>query len=96
MDAEYNVGDVVRISGSLKTGEYAPEGCYCVSYMLMYRGRVAQIREVTIGDGHHYYRLDVDDGAWSWVKGMFDPKFGCIRQTYKDVEESDLLNILSV
>ena len=74
----YKIGDQVKISSKLIDGEYyAMEGedkAYCcfIATMQRYKGLKAKIVDVKFRGEYHIYKIDIDNGRWSWVDEMFD------------------------
>lgn len=98
MDPKFKVGDVVTIKRDLKhaSNEDVPFGI-CDS-MEKYAGKQAMIKEVYPGAKsiNAYpectdfdcarYRLDIDEGQWSWSNVMFEES-----KSIKPSKEEDLL-----
>jgi hypothetical protein len=63
----YRVGDAVRIREDLCGCEHY-NGLFCNDDMARHRGESAIITAVRNVDR---YKIDVDDGAWSWNGTMF-------------------------
>lgn len=74
----YKIGDQVKISSKLVEGvHYAMEGenkayCYFIAEMQCYKGLKAKIVDVKFREEYYIYKIDIDNGRWSWVDGMFD------------------------
>lgn len=74
----YKIGDQVKISSKLVNGKYyAMEGenkayCYFIAEMQCYKGLKAKIVDVKFREEYYIYKIDIDNGRWSWVDEMFD------------------------
>lgn len=74
----YKIGDQVKISSKLVNGRYyTMEGedkayCFFTAKMQCYKGLKAKIVDVEFHEEYHIYKLDIDNGHWSWVDEMFD------------------------
>lgn len=74
----YKIGDQVKISSKLVDGGYyTMEGedkayCFFLAKMQCYKGLKAKIVDVKFREEYQVYKLDIDNGRWSWVDGMFD------------------------
>lgn len=67
---KYKVGDTVRVKNNLEIG--VPHGKFRVTNeMGEYRGHWSKITEAR--HGIHGYKLEVDDGHWSWSETMLEP-----------------------
>ena len=72
--AGYKVGDKVLIRDDLVVDEVYDE-CVFVSSMANGRGKQAKIQQICVSPKRRYrrYRLDIDNGRWSWSDPMLLP-----------------------
>ena len=73
--AKYNVGDKVLIRDDLVVDEEY-DGCLFVLSMVNGRGKQAKIikmRTLPTDPSKIRYRLDIDNGTWSWSDPMLLP-----------------------
>lgn len=69
--AGYKVGDKVLIRDDLVVDE-AYDECVFVSSMANGRGKQAKIQQIRVSPKRRY-RLDIDNGTWSWSDPMLLP-----------------------
>lgn len=71
---KFKEGDTIQILPTLKV-ESDMNRVGVVSVMVMYAGRLATITRVMPIEGPDKwaYKLNIDDGAWSWTSRMFVP-----------------------
>ena len=71
-DTQFEIGDRVRVASDLKESRDA----YCIncnSTMPRYRGMEAIITSRNAYGEIYKYRLNIDDGGWSWTPDMLEP-----------------------
>ena len=70
---KYKVGDIVKIGNHLCDMSYCMANgtgwAWVNGSMKKFRGKSAEITEITL-EGR--YRIDLDEGTWYWVDGMFE------------------------
>lgn len=68
----FKVGDIVQVSTTLKCGDGILAGF--VESMKIYKGAKAEIAKVIkLGNRGSVYRLNIDNGVWSWDDSMLIP-----------------------
>lgn len=79
--SKFKVGDKVKIKEDLKVNCKYNNGCFFVQEMEKYKGKTAVIKNSrilvypndTVENVNNYrYRLDIDDGEWSWSSSMLE------------------------
>lgn len=69
------IGDKVQILPTLEEDDISYKGISVVETMLRYAGKTATITHVIPIEGldKWCYKLNIDDGDWSWTSRMFIP-----------------------
>ena len=70
-NAKYAVGDKVKIRADLEeNGQYGTD--VCVDKMLVYTEQEATITKVAPYMEGFEYKIDLDEGFWTWTEEMFE------------------------
>ena len=81
----FKKGQKVVIRKDLKTRTYY-NGCFFCSAMGKYRGKTATIISFTTPMRTNRYRLDIDNGSWSWAPELFKMSYPDWKKLLEDAK----------